>query len=238
MNRIERIKSVADDLHLAGIVIARTRGGNLHVGIGHRVPGEPLHILHLAWDCQLEDDLDGDNEAFLSPLYVTPDIDPEDEEVLAGLCRRIFQTASNHQISYTVGTFPSPDSYFDRDAIYRSSDSRIGLSCASFVIKVFAAADLRLVELEGWPARPNRDEPAQRKLVGWLEEHLRRCQRSGTPTTLTEDKIDFNRSQIGKRPRVAPEEVAGAGLEPRENLPAACETCQANGELIVACLDF
>ena len=132
MNRVERIKSVAEGLSLAGIVISRTRWGNLHVGIGHRVPGDPLHILHLAWDCRLEDDLDGNNEAFLFPLYVTPDIDPEDEEVLAGLCRRIFLTASNHRISYTIGTFPFPDSYFDRNATYRSSDSRIGLNCTDF----------------------------------------------------------------------------------------------------------
>jgi len=130
MNRIERIKTVAEDLFLAGIVISRTRWGNLHVGIGHRVPGGPLHILHLAWDCQLEDDMDGDTEAFLFPLYVTPDIDPEDEEVLAGLCRTIFQTASNHQIGYTIGTFPFPDSHFDMNAIYHSSDLRIGLNCA------------------------------------------------------------------------------------------------------------
>ncbi len=237
MNRVERIKPRAEDVFLAGVVISRTRWGNLHVGIGHRVPGGPLHILHLAWDCHLEDDLDGDNEAFLFPLYVTPDIDPEDEEVLAGLCRRIFQSASNPQISYTLGTFPFPDSHFDEDAIYRSSDPRIGLNCATFVLKVFDAADLGLVDVDGWPARPQRDEPIQKKLVGWMEEHLRRCQRTGTPTTLTEDKIDFNRAQIGQRPRVAPEEVAGAGLEPREIRPATCEICQSNGELIVACLN-
>jgi hypothetical protein len=98
MNRVERIKYRGSDIFLAGIVISRTPMGNLHVGIGHRVPAGPLHILHLAWDCMLEDDLDGHNDAFPSPLYVIPDIDPEDEEVLSGLCRRIFETTSNHKI--------------------------------------------------------------------------------------------------------------------------------------------
>ncbi len=37
---------------------------------------------------------------------------------------------------------------FDRNAIYRSSDSRIGLKGATSVIKVFVAADLGLVDLE------------------------------------------------------------------------------------------
>ncbi len=237
MNRVERITYRGSDLFLAGIVISRTPMGNLHVGIGHRVPEGPLHILHLAWDCKLEDDLDGQNDAFTSAIYVIPDMDPEDEEVVSGICRRVFETASNHRISYTIGAFPFPDSHFDSDGIYRSSDSRIGLNCATFVLKVFSSADLDLVKIEGWPARPERDIPAQQWLVGVMERHLRICQEQGRETNLTREKIDFNREQIGARPRVAPEEVAGAGLEPREGWPASCEICQSNGELIVACLD-
>jgi hypothetical protein len=238
MNRVERIKYRGSELALAGIVISRTPMGNLHVGIAHRIPAGPLHILHLAWDCKLEDDLDGDNDAFPYPLYVITDIDPEDEEVVSGLCRRIFETASNHKISYTIGAFPFPDSYFDAGGIYRSSDSKIGLNCATFVIKVFSAADLELVDVDGWPARPERDVPAQEWLVSLMERHFRICQEQGRETTLTREKIDFNREEFGKRPRVAPEEVAGAGLEPREDRPVPCDICQSNGELIVACLSL
>jgi hypothetical protein len=238
MNRAERIKYRGSDIFLAGIVVTRTPMGNLHVGIGRRIPAGPLYILHLAWDCMLQDDLDGHDDAFASPLYVISDIDPEDEEVLSGLCRRIFETTSNHKISYTIGAFPYLDSYFDISGLYQSSDSRIGLNCATFVLKVFNSADLELVDIDGWPARPERDIPAQEWLVGLMERHLRNCQEQGRETTLTREKIDFNREQIGKRPRVAPEEVAGAGLVPRENWPASCETCRSNGDLIVAGLDL
>ncbi len=234
MPQVDRIGHNGDKIGLAGIVLSRTPRCNFHVGIGHRRPGGPLNILHLAWDCILRDDLDPCPEIFRFPFYIAPHIDPEDEEVVAGLCRRVFAVTSNHGITYSVGTFPAADSYFDQAGLYRSSNPLIGLNCASFVIKVFDAADIQLVQVEGWPRRPTRDEPAQRMLVDIMERMLSDAHNSDQQTKLTHEKVTFNRDQIGMRPRVAPEEVAGAGLEPRENLPVPWQVCEANGEMLVA----
>jgi hypothetical protein len=234
MPNVDRIGHQGSDIAIAGIVLSRTPYQNFHVGIGHRTPGGPLRILHLAWDCDMRDDPDPCPDVFCSPFYIRLDIDPEDEDVLAGLCRRISSVTSKRGITFSIGTFPAADSFFDYTGLYRSSHPLIGLSCASFVIKVFDAADLKLVQLEGWPLRPQRDEPAQRGHVMTMERILLIAANGGTPTTITDEKIEFNRRQIGLRPRVAPEEAAGAALEPQSDWPVTWQVCEANGEMLAA----
>ena len=95
----------------------------------------------------------------------------------------------------------------------------------SLVIQVFNKAKLPLVKIDGWPARPDRDLPVQDFLIRFMEEQLTRSEMTGRRTTITRDKIDFNKQQLGK-PRVAPEEVAGACLEPRESPRGLRRVCE------------
>jgi hypothetical protein len=230
-----RIKSSAGEVLFAGVAISRTLFGNLHAGIAHRTP-EGVDIIHLAWDCKLENEPATASEAFPLPLFLTPDIDPEDEKVVAGLCRRIFEATVNQSITYCIGTFPYPGCRFE-NGLFRSSHPLIGLNCSAFVCQVFRDADIPIINIDSWPPRPERDVPAQRWLVSVMEAIYWSCQIEGRETTLTPDKIEFNRSQIGRMPRVAPEETAGACLEPRSNLPATCEICEPKGEWVVALID-
>lgn len=234
MPNLERIKLSIDDVEIVAVVVSRTVHGNLHAGIAHRETDGTISVLHLAWDCDLRRDPGcQDIDAFALPFFVVPEIASEEADLVATMCRRIYATSANNSISYCVGTYPQSDAYF-KDGVFTSTDPRIGLNCSAFVVRVFEDAKVPLVDMASWPSRPDRDLPNQRKLIAVMEMILAK----GLPTTLTQGKIDFNKAQLGKMCRVAPEEVAGACLEPGASLPAPCIRCQDNGELIVQWLDM
>ena len=130
---------------------------------------------------------------------------------------------SNGTISYCVGTFPQSEACF-KDGVFTSKYPRIGLNCSAFVIRVFDDAKVPLVDLKSWPLRPDRDIPNQRNLITWMERILALSRSGQLQTTLTQAKIDFNKAQVGKICRIAPEEVAGACLE--FDLPTPCARCR------------
>jgi len=239
-----RVHVASTDINTVAVVVSRTTVGNIHAGIAHRNNDDRLFVLHLAWDCDLKNEVlevttDGFEQpadafaqpdpirlAFPWPILVVPEADDEAElELVAGLCRRFFAAAENHEISYCLGHFPESVVYIDDQGVFRSPDPRYGLTCASLVIQVFNKAKLPLVKIDGWPARPEKDIPKQEFLIRFMEEQLERYEMTGRRTTITREKINFNKQQLGK-PRVAPEEVAGACLEPRENLPVDCAACE------------
>ena len=189
--------------------------GNVHVGIAH-CSGDTVYALHLAWDCDLRNEpIEKSRQAFPTPTFVLLEIDPIEGKYFAGRFRRIAEIESNSRISYCLGHFPYPETYFDENMIFKSSDpSRIGLNCSAFVIQAFSAALYPIVDITGWPSRGS-DEPIQRWLLCMMERERDR----GVNSTITGEKVQFARSQIGS-PRVAPEEVAGACMETRASLPA------------------
>jgi len=176
-------------------------------------------------------------DAFVLPLFVVPDVDDIAElELVAGLCRRVSEAKANRSISFSLGLFPDSTVFFDDQGVFHSPDPKIGLTCASFVLKIFSKAKIPLIQISNWPRRPEKDEPEQESLIRLMERALHAGRSSGQATSITQEKIDFNKRQVGK-PRVAPEEVAGASLEQREDLPANCPACERNGREIVDLLD-
>lgn len=226
------------------IVLSRTQHGNLHAGIAHRTDKDHVFILHLAWDCAFLNEEARDPvmpDAFPCPIFVVPDVDDVARlELAAGICRRAWQARENKSISFSVSVYPDSIAYFDDQGIFRSTDPKIGVSCTTFVMKIFAKAKIPLILVDDWTARPEKDRPTQEMLIGVMEKtrawQLDRAMETGETVTMTQEKIEFNKKQIGK-PRVAPEEVAGACLEPNERLPASCSVCERNGEVIVSLLD-
>jgi hypothetical protein len=233
------------------VVVSRTRWENLHAGIAHRTVDGRVFVLHLAWHCDLRNqEFDGPNRgieeydpiiaAFQCPIFVVPDTEEDERlelddqlEYAASLCRAFFGLKENRKISYCLGHFPDSAVYIDDQGMFRSLDTRYGLNCVTLVIEVFKKAKLPLVMIESWPEGRPQDVRQQRKTIG-IMEHLLGAY--GQQTTITQEKIDFNKDQIGKR-RVAPEEIAGACLEQVEDLPTDFATCEPHGKDVVDLLD-
>jgi hypothetical protein len=228
---------------MAAVVVSRTRHGNLHAGIAHRVSSREVCILHLAWDCDLKNErFDSDTvseavrAAFRCPAFVIPEVDDDAElELVAGLCRRVYNAIENQSITFCIGYPPDNAAFINDQGVFRVTDSRLGLTCAGLVIKIFNKAKIALVKVDDWPAR-SQDILIQESLIGFMEQQLVFARECGLVTTMTQAKIDFNKQQVGT-PRVAPEEVAGACLEPRTEMPVGFAVCERRGREIVEILD-
>jgi len=77
----------------------------------------------------------------------------------------------------------------------------VGLTCSTFVLIVFLSAGVPLVDLTNWPARPT-DAPRHSDLINFLTGQ------GGDPAYIARVQAELPCS------RVAPEEVAGAGMNP------------------------
>lgn len=99
-----------------------------------------------------------------------------------------------------------------------------GLNCSNFVIIVFQSTGIALVDLDGWELRDD-DSDRQRELFDML------C---ATPNVSSEH-LSKVVQEVGKVPRVRPEEVAGACLV--DELPAYYLQCKPNGEAILSLID-
>jgi len=217
-------------IQTVAVVISRTPHGNLHIGIAQR-DSDKTRMLDLAWVCRLEDEALESSHAFPNGMFIVPDFEFEEEgDFLLTMCRRIPTVPENRGITYCLGSFPHPEAYFDENGIFRTSDPRYGLNCATFVARVFQDGKYPLLRIEEWPRR-EADRQCQEGLVVQLERALRE-----DPTgSITQAKVDFVQSQIGT-PRIRPHEVAGACLEARGALPIGFALGEPNGHVVHAIL--
>src|SRR5262249_26126969 len=137
--------------------------------------GDMVSVLHLAWDCCPKDEPLQGSSGFPRPVFLVPDFeDDEDADYLLTVCRRVPVAEKNGRITYCLGNYPYPHTYFDENHIFQTSDQRLGLNCcATFVVHVFHRGRFPLIKIEGWPSRDS-DIPDQRCLVQKLEEYLQR----------------------------------------------------------------
>jgi hypothetical protein len=114
---------------------------------------------------------------------------------VAALCRRIWRKNAGGGIPYA---FSEPGGAFDATTgELLLGPSRFGLTCASFVLAVFHAAGLQLVDHASWP----RDRLGDRQ---WQQQVVTRMQ--GRADT---EHVEHVRGEIGAV-RYRPEEVAAA----------------------------
>lgn len=188
-----RLRTTVADLHFAAVGIMRPRPdeNQHHVGVLHR--GEAgVEMLHLAWHMHLR------NEDPPQPIIVAlPDLRDSRARSVAAMCRLVWRRHSQGGLPYGVryqsGVFDlgSADLLLDPDAV--------GLTCATFVLAVYASVGIQLIDCSSWPPRADDQEWHARiiallKKYGASEEHLHAVQ-----------------SEFGCS-RFRPEEVAGACL--------------------------
>lgn len=123
--------------------------------------------LHLAWHFLLKDDEAPPADAF----WVEPHLD---DLALADLRTSAHLIAKRHEDGRVPYALRPVDAHFSIAGALQLNKS-LGLTCATFVILVFAHARIHLVETTTWeharsPERKLEDDAAQSRLVGYLRK--------------------------------------------------------------------
>lgn len=158
MNRVLESRNVSPQT-IANLGIAVHKHG-LHIGVLYRVNQfESVRILHLGH----HDGLASDTPTSAYVCWVRPTLEVDRARAVAALCRRIWKQNRSGRVPYG---FSSPNDFFDMSGRVLKGRAKVGLTCASFVLAVFAAANLPLVKIETWPAAGRKDMLRQKKLLG------------------------------------------------------------------------
>lgn len=187
-----------------------------HVGILYVADDEGRRRhLHLAWHNQLKDEESPSDDAF----WIEPAMD---ELVLSDVRASAALIARRHKDNRVPYAFHVADAAFDPKGILQLGNSR-GLTCATFVLLVFAHVNFQLLDAGTWdrdrsPERKKEDEEAQK----FLTKQLRR---------VDETHADLVAKEIGCT-RIRAEEVAAAsGIAGH---PIAFLTAQPHGRHLLA----
>jgi hypothetical protein len=202
-----------------GILLCRTGDCTTHSGIAFRDGdnGDVL-ILHMANHLRLSID-----PPFPDCIYSVPELLAEDEEYMAGFCRRI-HSKNSRSLLYSFEF--DPDITFDGPSGGLLTPGA-GLSCATFVAAVFRSAGNPLVRVESWPPKAtDADVAARRELIKYWRG-------SGKPYLVA--RADEIEPTIRDR-RVSPPQVIGASLFRRRRRPVAFSRADPCGRQVAAAL--
>jgi hypothetical protein len=183
----------------AAILIQRTDEGT-HTGIIYRGDNDELQLLEFY--------LGG--EIISRPWmgrhpHVIPNTGDDSDalENLASLCRVIAKRYQANPRQHLYGFRRSRMAFVNPVTGQLYLGDSVGATCASFVLIVLSTAGIPfVVDGPDWPYRPGVDDPAHAHILAELEQHY------PDPAYLARVRAEL------PCPRVAPAEVAGAGMCP------------------------
>ncbi|MYM64127.1 hypothetical protein [Pseudomaricurvus sp. HS19] len=165
-----------------------------HLAILYKFHEEPK-LMHLAWN--------RDFRARQNPSdsYLWLDLgeyfSDYDREIICAHVQNVADANDPTDIGYG---FDCSGSYFDPETgKFNSSFSAVGLTCATFVIEVFASCGYKLVDLNSWPMKNKEAIKWQRKMLDMLV----------TLPDVTQEFIERQTRNVGNR-RYLPEQVAAS----------------------------
>jgi hypothetical protein len=155
-----------------------------HVGVLYRASDEgEQRLVHQAWhhDSRVDEIPVYATESGLPLWWVPPGLDQDELADLRSHAALVARRLRDGEIPYA---FDPKDASVRSDG-FVSLGRSLGLTCATFVMKVFEFARVQLLRGETWtqrsPERRSEDEAAQRALVGYLHreapEHAARIER-------------------------------------------------------------
>ncbi len=201
-----------DNVRDAALAIKSVSSGQRHIGVLHK-DADQVYFLHLAWHHDLRNGIPQRDYS-----WVDPNLPAARLVHVAAICRKIWR-ANGKEIPYA---FSEASECFDSETgIFDFGPNRLGLTCASFVIAVFGAAGLRLVELTTWPSDRADD-------VTWREHVISELHKSGDATA---EHIEGISAPENWTVRVRPEEVAGAATT--SPLPATFQIASELAKLLL-----
>lgn len=186
-----------------------------HIGILHKgTESEEVLLLHLAWHHDLRN-----HPPSVDYIWIDPDIHPARARQVSAFCRMVWRQ-NKKRIPYA---FSVPNDCFGASTgRFLFGDSRFGLTCSTFVIAVFQATGLYMLELDSWPTRPDD--------AVWQQQIIAALQKTGADPA----HIAILTQEIGAV-RFRPEEVGGAAAH--APWPARFEVASSIARLILRLLD-
>lgn len=164
--------------------------------------------LHLAWHDNLRFEPAGDIE-----WWMLPGVDPDRLVLVATEARHVWRENQSH-IPYA---FSQPVDCFDLVTHkYLFGPTKLGLTCATFVLAVFQCAGVPLVDCLSWPLAHERpdDVAFQEMIIDQLRTYGADC-----------SHVEKVERQVGMS-RFRPAEVLGAGAE--KSTPASFPVVERN----------
>ena len=216
MLNLWRRRSIRDVRNVALALRKGDRPGERHLAIvyvNHEFGGRRPRWLHLAWHHEVSEEDLGDNYAWGEPA-----LHPDLGFVLSQICRRIAARyvddpeGIRYALRYVGGEFD------EETGEYVCGDG-VGLTCATFVMAVFASTGVKLLNREEWTLRPE-DAVWQARIVEALKRH-----------GAADAHVQVVKSEVGNCPRFRPEEVAVAGVASK--LPLGFKEAEARGTEIL-----
>lgn len=190
-----------------------------HVGVLYRDPPAgpgKVRLLHLPGHRRIVSTASpGQQYAWLAP-----DIPESLARVLANQCKRIAERYRSEGITYAFrymgGQFA--------DGVFKPN-GELGLTCATFVLAVFASVGGTLLRVEEWPLRSD-DNSRKKQLIAVVRasEH---GEKDADHVAALEGPEEMS------APRYRPEEVAAAGTVEAKDLPLGYHEAASRGECIV-----
>jgi len=176
------------------VAVGYVTGDSTHVGVAHQFAEEDpgLHLLHLAFHHDLRHERLGDAQ-FAQYLLLVPHVHQTRLEFLATRCRQVARRLPRIPYGFRMQL----DATFDRAGEYRVADDR-GLTCSTFVIALFRAAEIKLIDEQTWRQR-EQDIKRHKELLNFLR-------RRADPDWIHRVEADVETM------RVRPEETAGCCL--------------------------
>lgn len=200
---------------LLGAALIYVHRGHFHSGVLYR-RGSRVRVLHLAWENALKNESPHD----VNPhrVWAAPNVEPERLFSLGAKCERIWRNfnVDKKPIHYAIRF---AQSRFTEKGVALGPGSQ-GLTCATFILAVFNAIGLQLIEEDSWPVRTDDD----RQFLNALD--------ASSPDVAQILPRLFAEVEAMAR-RIRPQEVLGAcECEP----PARFDNCERKARRIVEML--
>ena len=197
----------------AGVILERLKSNRTHVGFLYRTEGNYTCVLHLSGHRQLQEEPPRKGQ-----LCILCEIEPVRLPSLAAFARSLYRKNKNQGIPYA---FSSPEQdWFSTEGGLLLGPERLGLTCANFVLALYRAVGLPLVQLAFWPAREDDSAWQQSVLDEWAPIIAEKKQK-------TREHFAQVRNEIGSV-RCRPNEIGGAALA--SEFPCEFETAVKLGE--------
>lgn len=216
MDRVHQAdQSSSPSVRHVAVMLNRVGPDQLHIGILHCGQGDTdIRLIHLAWHHKLCNDTPAGRS-----LWIDPPIPMGRARQVAAFCRQVWRH-NGRKIPYA---FSTPNDCFDTiTGALLLGGTTLGLTCATFVVAVFQATGLQMLDLQSWHARPED--------VQWQQRTLSTL-RDGSAS---ENHIAALEQEIGAA-RYRPEEVAGAAAG--SPWPVLFDDAAQNAERLVQLLD-
>ena len=205
-------------------VIAHVSPVGAHVGLAF-ADDVGVFVIDQAWHFQTRcQEFDAFVESSPVPvLWSRPGFDNDSAEDLATIARLVARRLVDNQLPYALAL---RDAHMDEDGVIDLRAS-LGLSCSSFLVVMFRAARVPLLDLTTWEAqrteaRRSEDSAAQTRIVEFLRpRHREHAQRVEAEVGCT---------------RIRAEEVAaGSTFEQR---PVTLRDTEARARVLLTLLNF